>query len=96
MQYKFNLFVLYVIYLPGLYAGSWNGVVIYAIVDPKCRGLGAQSPATVAYLTKDNPENSQLTHTTISAINYIIPLYFYKNCDKLSTYIGASSTSYNA
>ena len=33
------------------------GVLIYSIVDPRRGGLGAQPPAAVAYLTKNNPEN---------------------------------------
>ena len=41
------------------------GVLIYSIVDPRHGGLGAQPPAVVAYLTKDNPENPLLTHTAI-------------------------------
>ena len=32
-------------------------VLIYSIVDPRRGGLGAQPPAAVAYLTKNNPEN---------------------------------------
>ena len=30
------------------------GVLIYSIVDPRCGGLGALSPAAVAYLTRQS------------------------------------------
>ena len=36
-----------------------------SIVDPRHGGLGAQPPAAVAYLTKDNPENQLLIYTAI-------------------------------
>ena len=32
-------------------------------VNSRSQMLGAQPPAAVAYLTKDNPENPLLTHT---------------------------------
>ena len=53
--------------MAGPCTGSWNGGSNLLNSRSQMWGSGG-TPAAVAYLTKDNPENPLLTHTAKSAI----------------------------